>query len=124
MALNANRRKTGCGLSHAWNGLKTVISTERNFKIHLIASLCVIVAGFVFRLAVYKWTIIVLVIGFVLVAEIVNTTIEKMMDYLKPDTHAHAKVIKDMAAGAVLISAIMAVVVGLLVFIPAFLSYF
>ncbi|WP_255259833.1 diacylglycerol kinase family protein [Lentibacillus sp. CBA3610] len=115
--------KSRFGFSHALNGLKSVITTELNFRIHLIASLCVIAAGIVFRLEVMQWAVVVLVIGFVLVTEVINTSIEKMMDYLKPDIHPRAKAIKDMAAGAVLISAVIAVVVGLLIFIPEILSY-
>lgn len=80
----------------------------------------VILAGLVFRLAIIKWLMIIFAIGLVLITEMLNTAIEKMLDYLKPDIHPSAKMIKDIAAGAVLVSAIIAAVIGLIVFIPEF----
>lgn len=118
LALNDKQGKSLFGFSYAWDGLKAITRSERNFQIHMIAAVCVIIAGFVFRLSILKWAMIILVIGLVLVAEIVNTAIEKMMDYVKPDSHPQAKTIKDMAAGAVLVSAVIAVVVGMLIFVP------
>ncbi|TFJ94084.1 diacylglycerol kinase family protein [Lentibacillus salicampi] len=106
------------GFSHAWNGIKAATRTEGNFRIHLITAFAVISAGIFFRLTVIKWLMIIVAIGFVLAVELLNTAIEKMLDYLKPDIHPHAKVIKDLAAGAVLVSAMTAAVVGLLVFLP------
>jgi len=65
-----------------------------------------------------EWAAIILVIGFVLMAELFNSVIEKLIDYLKPEIHPAAKVIKDAAAGGVLIAAITAVIIGALIFIP------
>ncbi|ALX48115.1 diacylglycerol kinase family protein [Lentibacillus amyloliquefaciens] len=110
--------KSKFGFSHALNGIGKIIRTEQNFRFHMIASLFVIVAGIILRLSAFKWIFIVLAIGLVLVAEILNTVIEKMVDYVKPDIHPRAKVIKDMAAGAVLIASIVSATVGLLIFIP------
>ncbi|WP_245843792.1 diacylglycerol kinase family protein [Oceanobacillus rekensis] len=106
------------GFSYAWNGIKEIYKTEYNFRIHLIAAVLAIVAGFTFHLSNMEWAIIVLVIGLVLMAELINSVIEKMIDYLKPEIHPSAKIIKDVAAGVVLITAIIALIVGLLIFLP------
>jgi diacylglycerol kinase len=120
LALDDKQGKSLFGFTHACNGLKSVIRTERNFRIHLVIAFGVILAGLVFRLAIIKWLMIIFAIGLVLITEMLNTAIEKMLDYLKPDIHPSAKMIKDIAAGAVLVSAIIAAVIGLIVFIPEF----
>ncbi|UJL44874.1 diacylglycerol kinase family protein [Virgibacillus sp. NKC19-16] len=111
-------KKTPIGFAFAWNGIREVARTERNFRIHLAAALLVVISGFFFPLTNVEWGILILVIGLVLVTEITNSAIEKMMDYVKPDMHPAAQVIKDVAAGAVLMSAIIAVIIGLLIFLP------
>lgn len=113
-----NDKKKSIGFAFAWNGIREVARTERNFQIHLAATLLVVVAGFFFQLTYIEWGILILVIGLVLVTEITNSAVEKMMDYLKPDMHPTTRVIKDVAAGAVLMSAIIAVIIGLLIFLP------
>lgn len=112
------KKKYSIGFIHAWNGLAQVAKTERNFRIHMMAALLVLLAGIVVGLSPMEWTAIFLVFGMVFVSEMMNTVVERMIDYLKPETHPLAKTIKDIAAGAVLVSAIIAVIVGLLIFIP------
>ncbi len=75
-------------------------------------------------MTVLKWIVVFFAIGLVLVAEMLNTAIEKMIDYLKPDIHPEAKAIKDLAAGAVLVSALTAVAAGLFVFLPELFKLF
>ncbi|WP_373892842.1 diacylglycerol kinase family protein [Virgibacillus natechei] len=113
-----NGKKRPLGFAFAWNGVREVVSTERNFQIHLAATLLVVIAGFFFQVTNIEWSILILVIGLVLVTEIANSSIEKMMDYVKPEMHPAAQVIKDVAAGAVLVSAAIAVIIGLLIFLP------
>lgn len=111
--------KTKCiGFKHAWNGLKTVFRLERNFRLHLILGVLAIMTSAILRIALAEWVIVFLVIGFVLAAEMVNSAIEHMMDYLNPSFHPAIKIIKDMSAGAVLIAALTAVIVGLFIFVP------
>ncbi|WP_249871065.1 diacylglycerol kinase family protein [Oceanobacillus saliphilus] len=112
------RKRRHIGFTYAWNGIKEIIKTERNFRIHLAAAIVTIATGLYFRLTNIEWAIIVLTIGLVLMAEVTNSTIEKMIDYLRPEIHPSAKVIKDIAAAAVLITAIVAVIIGLLIFLP------
>lgn len=115
--LGDNRSKRKIGFRFAWNGMM-VMKQERNFRIHMIVALFVIVAGIIVKLSTFEWSIIVLTIGLVMALEMVNTSIETLLDYVKPDLHPTAKVIKDIAAGAVLVAAIAAVVIGLLIFLP------
>ncbi|WP_099158540.1 diacylglycerol kinase family protein [Virgibacillus ndiopensis] len=115
--------KNSIGFSYAWNGLVKTIKSERNFQIHISSAAIVIIIGFILHLSVLEWSIILLVIGLVLIAEMINTAIEQIIDYLKPDIHPKAKVIKDIAAGSVLISAIIAAIVGLIIFIPKLIFF-
>ena len=91
---------------------------EPNFRIHVVATIMVIAAGLYFKLSTTEWLAIVIVIGLVLLTELLNTAIENIADFISPERHEKIKTIKDIAAAAVLISAIVALVVGLLVFVP------
>lgn len=124
MSLELKDKKRTIGFSYAWNGIKHVIRTERNFRIHLSAAFLVILAGIIFQLSQIEWAVILLVIGIVIILEMTNSAIEKLIDYLKPEIHPKAKIIKDISAGAVLISAITAATVGLIIFIPKIILLF
>lgn len=115
-------RKKGIGLNHALNGLKLVFIREKNFKIHLLALLIVIAFGFYFTLTYIEWAIILLISSLVLVSEILNSVLELTIDYIKPDIHPTAKKIKDMSAGAVLLAALFAVIIGIIIFLPKLIS--
>jgi diacylglycerol kinase (ATP) len=106
---------------YAFNGLKTFIHTEPQAIIHLLAIVVVTFVGYFFKISQTEWFVIVLSIGLVLVAEIVNTAIEKLTDMVSPEINPKAKVVKDLAAGAVLMASITALVIGLLVFFPKIL---
>lgn len=93
---------------------------ELNFRIHVVATIIVIAVGLYFKLSITEWLAIIIVIGLVLLTELLNTTIENIADFISPERHEKIKTIKDIAAAAVLISAIVALVVGLLVFVPKF----
>ena len=91
---------------------------EPQALIHLLAALAVIIAGFSFEISVGEWIAISFAIGLVVVAEMLNTAIEKLTDMVSPEIHPNAKVVKDLAAGAVLMASIVALVIGLIVFLP------
>ena len=112
------KKKRLIGMDCALNGLKEVIKKEINFKIHLVIAFIVIVVGLLLGLSTVEWAIIVLTIGYVLFAEMVNTTIERMMDFIMPDFNPVVGMIKDIAAGAVLLSALIAVIIGAIIFTP------
>jgi diacylglycerol kinase (ATP) len=91
---------------------------ESNVKIHAAATLAVVVAGAAAHLAAVEWALVALAAGFVWVAEAVNTAIELLSDAAVPTRHPLIGEAKDVAACAVLVSAIAAVVVGAVVFLP------
>lgn len=83
---------------------------------HLLATAVVIVAGFIFGLSKIEWSIIALTIGLVIVTELLNTAIEMLVDLVSPEYNERAGKIKDVSAGAVLLSAIISVVVAVFIF--------
>lgn len=124
MRSDLDGRKKGIGFSFAWNGLIQIIKLEKNIKIHFFITVLVLCAGVFFHVSLMEWTILVLVVGFVLVTEIINSVIERVMDYLNPEIHPSAKLIKDISAGAVLLSAIISIVIGLIIFLPKCIELF
>jgi diacylglycerol kinase (ATP) len=102
----------------AFKGIAHVFAHEHNMWIHLCAALCVTVAGFYFHIDSTEWLFVLLCIGGVIAAELINSAIEKLVDLVSPQYNINAGLIKDIAAGAVLIMAIVSVIVGLIIFIP------
>lgn len=102
----------------AFNGLKVLIREEHNARIHLLAVICVTIAGFAFKISSLEWIAVVVAFGFVIALEIVNSAIENMADFVSPEKHEMIKKIKDLAAAAVLIAAITAFIIGLIIFVP------
>lgn len=102
----------------AFNGLKILFKEEHNALIHLVATIVVISASIVFDLNTNEWIAIIFSIGFVLTAEIFNTAIENIADFLTTEKNEKIKKIKDLSAAAVFISAITALSIGLMVFLP------
>ena len=116
-------KKTFIGFSYAWNGLKHLLLTERNFKIQFVVALVMIGSGFILKFSQLEWILLFIVIGIVLIAESINSAIELIMDFLYPEIHPSVKRIKDVSAGAVLISAIMAIIVGIILIGPKILPW-
>lgn len=104
--------------SDAIRGLVSVFRSERNFRIHVVAALVVVVAGFLFQVSVRDWFALVLSIGFVLTAEVLNTAIEYLADAVHPEMDPGIRKTKDAAAGGVLVASVAAAVVGAIVFLP------
>ncbi len=117
-------KKRLISFKYAFNGLKILLREEVNARIHLFATICVIIAGFFFEITSIEWIAVFFAIGFVLTAETLNTAIENMADFISPEKHEKIKRIKDLSAAAVLISAITALIIGLIVFIPEIIEYF
>lgn len=103
---------------YAWAGLKAAIRTEHNTWIHLMLTLTAFGLAIALRISREEWMALVVVIAMVWTAELFNTVIEKIMDFLSTERHPQIKIIKDMAAAAVMVTALAAVIVGLLIFIP------
>ena len=103
---------------YAFKGIMYTLKTQRNFKIHLVAAIIVIGLASFFEVSKFEWLILLLTIGLVLFAELLNTSIEKIVDLVSPEYHILAKHAKDTAAASVLILAITAIVIACIVFIP------
>lgn len=109
---------------YAFSGLKYGFINTKNLHIDLFFILAVIICGFVFNISLIEWTIIILCISLVVSLELVNTAIESVVDLSSPDIHPLAKASKDVAAGAVLFSAIMTAIIGIIIFLPKFIDLF
>lgn len=103
---------------HAFAGLWYLLSTQRNAQIHCLIGACAVALAAVLRLERWEWLVLTLTITLVLAAEGVNTAVEAAVDVATSEWHPLARVAKDVAAGAVLICAIGAVIVGCLLFLP------
>ncbi|CAE6517653.1 MAG TPA: diacylglycerol kinase family protein [Nitrosomonas nitrosa] len=105
---------------YAFAGIAVLIKTQHNARIHLIATTLVIGGGLFFQINYIEWCLIILAIMAVWVSEALNTAIEFLCDIASPAPHPLIKKSKDLAAGAVLISAAGAMIIGLIVFMPYF----
>jgi len=106
----------------AFNGVKIIIREEHNARIQLCIACLVIIAGFVFSISQIEWILIVFGIGLVFSMETLNTAIENLADFVCPEKHFMIKKIKDISAAGVLISAIIALIVGTIIFVPKILN--
>ena len=106
------------GFRYAFHGLWYAFRTQRNARVHVGIAILVILMGIVLRISAVEFAVIFVTIAVVFTAELFNTVIELCVDLASPGYHELAKVAKDMAAGAVLLSAILAIIIGLFVFVP------
>jgi len=107
----------------AFNGIICSIKSQKNIKIHIAAAIVVIGCGFFFKVSTAEWAILILTIGLVIAAEIFNTAIEWLCDFIEPNHHEKIGLIKDVAAGAVLVLCTAAFIIGLIIFLPKILNY-
>lgn len=115
-------RKFFKSFSYALKGIGTVIKEEVNARIHLLAAVVVIVLGFVLKVSWVEWIILIWVIGGVFAMELINTAMEHLADLYSTAPNPKIKKIKDLAAGAVLVSSIAALIIGLIIFLPKILN--
>jgi diacylglycerol kinase len=111
-------KKRLASFGFAFKGIETLILSQPNARIHLVVALIVISAGIFFHLNQVEWMILTLTIAMVFAAEGFNTALEFLTDLASPGYHELAGKTKDVAAGAVLIMAIGAIVIGMLIFVP------
>jgi diacylglycerol kinase len=107
---------------NAFRGIFFAFKTQHNIWIHSLAIVVVVIAGFIFKLDVMEWGLVVLAIGLVLATEMINTAMEWLMDLFSPGYSEKAGLIKDVAAGAVLVAAVISVIIGAIVFVPKLLN--
>jgi diacylglycerol kinase len=103
---------------YAFRGLRRLYSSEVNARIHLAISVASIIAGGIYRISTTEWMIVALSIGIVMAMEAMNTAIEGICNFIEPNKHPQIAIIKDLAAGGVLIASMGAAIVGLFIFIP------
>ncbi len=103
---------------HTFRGLGVLLRTQRNARIHAVATVLVVAAGALARISPAEWALLALAVACVWAAEALNTAIEFVVDLVSPESHALAAKAKDVAAAAVLVAAIGSLIVGALVFGP------
>lgn len=108
----------------AFKGLRYLLVTQHNARIHLVATILVIAAAFYFQLAAAEWILLLIVVGMVWAAEAINTALELTIDLVSPKKHPLAGHAKDVAAAAVLITAVIAALVGVILFAPHVINRF
>jgi diacylglycerol kinase len=116
--------KLGKSFSHASDGLIYAIKNEKNFRIELVIAVFVLFFIFLFKIKNWEAIVLLLMIMWVLIMELINTVLERIVDMLKPKIHPYARLIKDIMAAVVLISAIFAIIVGVIIFYPYFRDLF
>jgi diacylglycerol kinase len=109
---------------YAGTGIWLAVSTQHNLWIHLVMAILAVGLGLWLRISSTEWCFVVFAIGFVLAAELFNTAIEWLVDLVSPEWNEKAGRIKDVAAGAVLVSAVTALVTGLIIFGPKVVCLF
>jgi diacylglycerol kinase (ATP) len=101
---------------YALRGLRFAIKEQPNFQIHVVIAIVVVAAGLHFMIREAEWIAVLLAMGLVFTAELINTAIENLVDMVSPQRHPLAGKIKDIAAGAVLVAGVVAGAVGIIVF--------
>ena len=107
---------------YAISGLIEMVKTEKNARIHLVVSVCVIALGIILAVNPMEWCVIFICIALVWAAEALNTSIEELTNHLFKEYNHTAKKVKDISAGAVLVCAIISVICGIIIFLPKLLE--
>lgn len=117
-----NFRKRLRSFKYAFNGIRLLITKEHNAWIHCFVAVCVVIAGILLGISKMEWIAVVIVIGAVLAAEAVNSAMEAIADFVSPEYSEAIKRAKDLAAGAVLLMAIAAAIIGGIIFFPKLIA--
>lgn len=107
---------------NAFMGIGNFFKAEKNSRIHLVISILVIVLGFLLDISSFSWVALILTITLVWALEMINTSIEKLSDFIQPERNEQIRLVKDISAGAVLISALASIFIGLLIFLPPLIA--
>ena len=108
---------------HARSGIRLILKNERNFRIDLYIAIVVVILGFLFKISHTDWIAISLVISMVFVSETMNSAIEALCDTVSLEYKVNIKYAKDVSAGAVLVSVLVSVITGLIVFVPYIMEF-
>lgn len=110
-------------LLFALQGIKQFFSRDRNGQIQMVIGITAIIIGFTVTLSSFQWLLVLFCIGLVISLEMINSAIERYCDLVTTDFHPGIKIIKDVAAGAVLVASITSLIIGLIIFIPALVQF-
>ena len=110
--------------SYAIQGLKKALTEEPNFRVHVVLGTFACILAVILGFSALEWLILTVTIFFVLVLELINTTLENIVDLVSPEITGEAKVAKDVAASAVFLSAVFSILVGLGLFLPKIIALF
>lgn len=105
-------------------GFISAFKEEQNFRIQLVAALSVIIIGLMFGIEIWQWVVVIMIIFLVLILEIVNSVIERLVDISQPRIHHYAATIKDLMATTVFLSSILSIIIFILIFGPYFIRFF
>ena len=115
-------KKIRNSFKYAIEGIWTSFKTERNMKIHIFIMILVIIAGIILKINKSEWIICIILFAIVIGSELFNTSIETIVDMVMPEKNEKAKIAKDVSAGAGLVVAIGAAIIGLVIFVPRILN--
>ncbi len=121
--IKVKTKKIANSFKYAIQGLISSFKSERNMKIHVLIMILVIMFGILLQISIFEWIICILLFGIVIGSELINTAIETVVDMVMPNKNEKAKLAKDVSAGAVLVFAISAAIIGMIIFIPKFIIY-
>ena len=110
--------------TYAFTGIKTACKTEQNFLFDFIFAIATIVLGYLLKLSTMEFVVVLLAIGLVISLELINTAVEYTIDMTMPEINPLAKAAKDISSGAVLISAIIALIIGIIIYLPKVIVLF
>lgn len=122
--VRVKRKKLINSFKYAFCGFKSAFKREQNLKIHIYIMIAVIIMGFLLKISRLEWVMCIFLFVLVISEELINTTLEALVDVVMPEINPKAKFVKDVAASAVLVSAIGAVVIGLIIFLPKIITLF
>lgn len=117
-----SKKKLINSFKYALNGFRLAYKKEKNLKIHIIIMFLVIILGIIFKISKMEWIICLILFALVISEELINTSIESVVDIIMPQTNPKAKIAKDVAASAVLVTAIFATIIGLIIFVPKIMN--
>lgn len=123
--MEENKWKNKCfldALKNSFAGIKYIFNTSRNFKIQSFFAIMAIILGIILKINIIECLILVLTIFFVLVLEFLNTAIENVVDMYTLEYNEKAKIIKDVSAGAVTLTAITSIIIGCIIFLPKIIA--
>ena len=109
---------------YAFSGIGSAFLSEANMRIHVLVMILVVLFGVFLKISTLEWIICIALFGLVISAELFNTAIEYVVDIASPEKQEKARLAKDIAAGAVLITAIAAAIIGLIIFLPKIINLF